>query len=165
MARLRTLAAIAGAALVVSGAAQAAPPKPAPLADIFAAYKAICYDHAGDPAAQALAATSAPYSLTPGEKSAEGSQLFSGEFLAVSIRANDGKRFCLATAPVSDNGSVEAAKALAKPVLGEPLAGGGDAGTVIWADTGKRETTVYLYLLKPMGDLRIGAFAVGVEAQ
>lgn len=164
MARVRKLTALAGAVtLLLSGAAQAALPKPAPLADIFAAYKAICYDHAGDPAAQALAATSAPYNLTPGDKSPDGSQVFRGENVAVSIRTNDGKRFCLATAPVSDDPSPAAARALAKPVLGEPLEGGGEAGTVLWINSGKGETTVYLYLLKPIGDSQVGAFAVGVE--
>jgi hypothetical protein len=165
MARQRPLAAIAAAALMVSSAAQAAPPKPAPLADVFAAFKAICYTHAGDPAAQALAATSAPYSLTPGDKSPDGSQVYHGENVAVSIRASDGKRFCMATAPVTGDPSPAAAKALAKPVLGEPLAGGDDAGTVLWTDTSKKETTVYLYLLKPIGDQQIGAFAVGVSNQ
>lgn len=158
-------AALALSALVAApAAAQSKPLETTSLAEIFAAYQAICVANIGDSKAQSKAAQAAPYVMTPDGSSPDGTVKFINAKMFANVLDDGQKRYCMVTGRVTDTTTLAQGVTLADPVLSKlgqawPMEGKGHA----WTKLDGAKVTAYLHMQHDVPGQRVASYMLGVE--
>lgn len=160
MIRLRSFALVAAA--LFAAPAQSAPLPLVPLPELLAAAKAICFDHAGDTAAQIAMARAKPFNARLARIADDGTLLWDAGHLAIAISEGSAENLCLVTAAVDPKIRIGDGIKLSRPMLGEPDSA--DEVFVLWngkSPSGK--PAMYSFMLKGEGGNTLGSYASASE--
>lgn len=145
-----------------AGPAQAGDGTLVPLSEIFSAYQAICYAHAGDPKAQVAVATAAPYGFKLDGTDDDGTARYESARLSVRILDGSDRKYCLVMGNVSADTKPADGAREAKAVLGDPATS--EDNTVLWMDTVSTKNVIHMFMAGTTGDGKtVAAYATGSE--